>query len=66
MNRNKDDETTHRLPETNEGQISTYVEAFNFLLIFWATNLNIDKATSDIVCIKKTSIKTLVKFADVL
>lgn len=58
--------TSHRLPKTGVKQISTYVEAVNFLLKFYATDSNISKAAPEKVCLKIASMKNLIVFADVL
>lgn len=66
MTLHKDDGTVHRLPSIGEEQIPTYVEAVNNLLKSYAADSNIAKATSDVACLKKTSMEALVQFADLL
>lgn len=61
----EDDGTIHRLPEAGKGQISTYVEAVDFLLKSYATYSNTAKAASEIPALRKTPVETSVQFADV-
>lgn len=49
----EDDEMTHRLPKTDEEEISTYVEAVIFFLKFYATVIKIAESNSVIACWKK-------------
>lgn len=58
INHHKDNETTHRLRRTSEQQVSTYVEAVNVLLKFYATDSNIATATLNMASLKKALIET--------
>lgn len=62
----EDIRTTHRLPKKGEKQIFTYAESGNILLKFYATNSNIAKSTSEIVCLRKTTMKISAQFVDVI
>lgn len=65
MTPHNDDGTIHRQRKTGEEQIFTSVEAVDFLLKAYATDSNIAQTTSDIACVKKSSVETSVQFADV-
>lgn len=53
MGLQKDDGTIHRLPKQSKEQITTYVEAVNFLLKSNVTDSNIAQTASSIACLKK-------------
>lgn len=54
------------LLQVDEKQITTYFEAVNYLLKFYAMDHNIAKAISDISLLKTASNEISVQFADVL
>lgn len=54
------------LPKTDRKQISSYVEAVNYLLKSYATDANIAKASPKEVNLRKAPPETSVQFSDVL
>lgn len=54
------------LPKAGGEQISTYIEAVNYLLKSYTTDANIFKATSEVANLRKARAETSVQFAEVL
>lgn len=66
MTPHKDDETSHRLSRTSEGQIRTYEKAVNVLYKSNAADFNTSKSLVDSACSKNSPKENSVQFADVL
>lgn len=60
------DATTHRLQNTEEKQISTFVDAVHLLLKSCAINSSIAKTMADVTCLKMASMETSIQVSDVL